>query len=466
MTKVLLFGMDGAEPSLIFGAWLDDLPNIKKLMDNGCHARMTSTIPPNTIVAWNAMMSGRDTSQLGIFSYTFTDENGDKKLVSSQNLQCELIWKHLERHGKRGVSLFVPLSYPVQEINGSIISGFLTPGVESYCAHPPELLAKVRQVENPDVFFDVTAGLANHKKLDPQEMIDRVYEMTRQQLILLKDVLQNENWDFFMSVMLGTDRLQHMIWKHFDETHRDHIPNSPHKNAIKEYFIYLDGELGKILEMIPENTVVIVASDHGMVKQDGKINLNNWLIDEGYMVLKPDIDKTVRQRFNEKFVDMEKSVAWGGGAYNGRVFINKKVAGEKADEIRDEIAAKLKAIPDDTGKPLETYIYKAEEIYQDTSSPNCPDLTIYFDDLRWASNPDLGVEGLYSWKTAVGADSAGHSRQGCFIISGPGIATKGKMDDVIIRQVSPTVCKILNIPIPEDVTVEPLDVFENSEVTE
>ena len=98
--------------------------------------------------------------------------------------------------------------------------------------------------------------------------------------------------------------------------------------------------------------------------------------------------------------------------------------------MRDEIINGLKQITDDKGKKLKTDVYKAEEIYVDASNPECPDLTVYFDELRWASNPDFGVKGLYSWQTAVGADSAGHSKQGSFVIAGPGIEPKGKINDI------------------------------------
>lgn len=462
MTKVLLFGMDGAEPSLVFERWLPDLPNIRNLMNKGSYARMTSTIPPNTIVAWNSMISGRDTSELGIFSYTTTAPNGEKRLVNSRDIRCPLMWQHLSKYNKRGISLFVPLSFPVQPLNGCMISCFLTPGIESDCAFPPQLKEKIKAIaDEPELFFDVTAGLANHKTLDPAMMVRRVYKMTEMQLKIAKDLLQHEPWDFYMMVMLGTDRLQHMLWKYSDETHRDHVPHAAFKSAIKDYYIYLDQELGKIMNMIDNDTVVIVASDHGMVKQEGKINLNNWLIQEGYLVLKAGIDTTQRQRFSQDFVDMDKTLAYGGGAYNGRIFINKKKAGAQYQHLREELIHKIKALPDDRGRALQTYVYKAEDIYKDTTSIDCPDLTIYFDDLRWASNPDLGMPGIYSWKTAIGADSAGHSRQGCFIIGGPGIKNQGKMSDIRIEQVAPTIMKIINIPFPADLSlaVKPLDVM-------
>ena len=96
------------------------------------------------------------------------------------------------------------------------------------------------------------------------------------------------------------------------------------------------------------------------------------------------------------------------------------------EEIREKLVTEIKEIPDDKGKPLKTEVYKAEDLYQNPNHPECPDLTVYFDELRWASNPDFGIPGLYSWQTAVGADSAGHSKQGCFVMAGKNIPKKGR----------------------------------------
>jgi len=457
MTKVFLFGIDGAPPELIFDKWNESLPNIKKLMQSGTYAKMNSAIPPSTIVAWNSMISGRDTSEIGVFSYTKKGVDGQTRLVDSKDIKCKLIWDYLSENGKKGVSLFVPLSYPVKPIDGGVVvSGFLTPGVDSNCTYPEDIKEKIKSMSEPETFFDVSVGLAGHKGLEVGPLIEKTYKMTDMQLDLVDDLAENQEWDFFMSVMIGSDRLQHMIWRHFDETHRRFIPDSEHKDALKNYYIYLDKKLGELLEKYPD-AVFIVASDHGMIKQEGKININNWLIDNGYMVLKDDVNLSKKTRFKTDFVDMEKSIAYGGGAYNARVYINKEkitADGLNYEKILNEISKKIKEIPDDKGNKINTQIYVANEIYGSCSDPGCPDLTIYFDNLRWASNPDLGQDGLYSWETAVGADSAGHSRQGCFIISGDGIKNSGLIDDIDIRQVMPTVLEQLGIEKPSDIKVE------------
>lgn len=428
MSKVFLFGIDGAPPELLFDKWLQDLPNIKALVSKGCRAKLNSTIPPITIGAWNAMLTGKELSELDIFGYSYKSSTGETKIVDSSFIKTPHLWDYLACENKKAVALYVPLSYPVHSMNGIMVSDFLTPGISSDCAYPESIKDKIRALGNTDCFFDVSVGLAGHKGLQADVLIEKTYEMTRMQLALANDLVGTE-WDAFVMVLIGSDRLQHMLWNRED--------------VLKEYYVYLDAELGKIISKLDDDTTVIVASDHGMVKQEGKININNWLMQEGYLVLKDGVPSK-KTRFSTALVDMKKSVAYGSGAYHARVFINKEVAGKDYDVIRSDIIRKLKMIPSDTGKPLNTFVYKKEDIYQVTTSPECPDLTIYFDDLRWASNPDLGQEGIYSWETAMGADAAGHSRQGCFIISGKGIRHED-LGEIDIRQVAPTILKALKM---------------------
>jgi predicted AlkP superfamily phosphohydrolase/phosphomutase len=458
MPKVFVFGIDGAPPELVFDKWLANLPNIRGLMEKGLYANMNSAIPPSTIVAWNSMLSGKDTSEIGVFSYTYTDKEGNARLVSSRNIKCRLLWDIIGEQDKRSIALYVPLSYPVRQINGCMVSGFLTPSIESDCAYPSRIKEKIKKLGNTEIFFDVAVGLAGHKGLEIEALLKRTYEMTEMQVALLKELIQEEEWDFFVSVMIGTDRLQHMLWRHFDEKHRRFIQNSKYKNALRDYYAYLDKKLGEIMKMLDDDTVVLVVSDHGMVRQEGKININNWLMKEGYLVLKEGVNLSEKKRFSKGLVDMRRTLAYGSGAYNARIYINREKAGENYERIRNELARKLKNIPDDKGRKMETRVYVAEEIYKDASSPECPDLIVYFDDLKWASNPDLGQEGLYSWESAVGADSAGHSRQGCFIISGKGIRNRGKIADVGIEQVAPTILKLLGLQIPQDIEAKPIEV--------
>lgn len=465
MSKVFVFGIDGAPPDLIFKEWLDELPTIKSLMENGVYGKLNSTIPPSTITAWSSMMSGRDTSEIGVFSFTYKDEKGETKIVDSGRVRCKRLWDILSEQDKRSIVLYVPLTYPVKPIKGTMVGDFLSLGIDKQSVYPVFWAEKIKKMEKPELFFDVAVGLARYKAIELPELLDNVYCMTRMQLSLAKDLLINESWDFFVSVMIGTDRLQHMFWRHFDPSHRRYLPDSPYKDSLKKYYIYLDQQLGEMIKLLPEGTSVVVVSDHGFVKQEGKVNLNYWLMQKGYLVLKEEFKEEAlrnKTRFKFEMVDWLKSRAYGAGAYNGRLFLNKELLGQEYNSFREKLVRELKEIPDDSGKKMMTKVYRKEEIYKQPEHSECPDLTIYFDELRWASDPNLGPDGLYSWESAVGADNAGHSQQGIFIMAGEKIKKKGGLPNIDIRQVTPTILKLMGVETPKDIEIKPVSFDQDS----
>lgn len=450
--KVFVFGIDGATPDLVFGKWRKDLPVMNRLMGTGVYARSKSSVPPISIAAWGSLFSGKDPSELGVFGYNYKKPNGEMDIITSKQVREQRVWDILGKRKKRSTVLYVPLTFPVKKLNGAMVSDFLTPSVDSACAYPLSLRAKIKKMPRPDLFFDVAVGLAGHKGMDPGDLIKKTYIMSDMQLALAKELL-SKSWDLFAMVMLGSDRLQHMLWNHFDETHPRYVRNSKYKNALKEYYMYLDRHLGEMIKRLPADTTVFIASDHGMVPQYGKISINNWLMREGYLILKPEYEGAINKktRFGTKMVDMKKSTAWGSGAYHARIFINKKLVGKDYDKFRNKLVQKIKQILDDKGRKIKTEVFVSEKIYRNPKHPECPDLTVYFDDLRWASNPDFGGKGIYAYESAAGADSAGHSREGLMIAAGSAVSKRGDIGTIDIRQATPTILKYLGVKTPKDI---------------
>ncbi|HMR66377.1 MAG TPA: alkaline phosphatase family protein, partial [Anaerolineae bacterium] len=67
--KVLIIGLDCAEPSLLFDRWRDDLPTFRQLMTQGGYGPLTSCIPCITVPAWSSMLSSKDPGVLGIYGF-------------------------------------------------------------------------------------------------------------------------------------------------------------------------------------------------------------------------------------------------------------------------------------------------------------------------------------------------------------------------------------------------------------
>src|ERR671935_18864 len=87
------------------------------------------------------------------------------------------------------------------------------------------------------------------------------------------------------------------------------IPPAFPPRPIRDYYRYVDGLLGGILEHVDERTTLLVASDHGAKKMEGGICLNEWLIERGYLVLKQ--RPTSVTPFSKLDVDWARTVAWG-----------------------------------------------------------------------------------------------------------------------------------------------------------
>ena len=454
--KVFILGIDGAPPQLIFGEWLEHLPNLKGMLPNSFYGKMNSTIPPSTIVAWNSMLTGKDPSFFDVYSYTFKDEENKTQLTNSKNVKEARLWKLLEKEGKRSIVLNVPLTYPVEDLNGIMISDFLTPEFNEQSVYPAKLRQEIKEKYGKDYIFDVGVGLAGYKQFDTEQMIQKVYEMTEMQLDVAFNLIKKEKWDFCMAVLIGSDRMQHTMWRWFDKTHRKYPGKNQYQNAVRDYYVYLDKKIGELKEQLGEDAYFIIASDHGFDKMEGRINLNDWLIKEGYLVLKEKPASPQKLDFSK--VDWAKTKAYSIGAYFGRIYFNRKARDsvngilkeEEVPMLQQEIIRKLALLKNDREEKIDHRFYLPQEVYAGPYLKESPDLYVYFDNLRWGVNNDVGNYGFYSQETTKGSDDAGHAPVGLFLLHHSSLSGKD-LGVIDIIDVLPTIYKLYNLEVPADV---------------
>src|SRR5213076_1424729 len=119
---------------------------------------------------------------------------------------------------------------------------------------------------------------------------------------------------------IGLGRMHHGFWNYFDPKHVQFEPGNPYQNAIPEYYLKLDEQIGRVLELLNNDTIVLVVSDHGAQRLDGGVAINEWLIREGLLVLN-EYPKTLTP-FEELNVNWSKTKVWSEGGYYARVFFN------------------------------------------------------------------------------------------------------------------------------------------------
>lgn len=315
-----------------------------------------------------------------------------------------------------------------------------------------------------------TLGLAedswavNEKALIDERFIEQCLELDNEREKMFFDSLEKVPCGLNVCVFDGTDRLQHMFWRDLDEGHPARNESSLGRNVIEELYQRMDILVGKTTEKCNgDGSVLMIISDHGFNSFRYGVDLNRWLEENGYLVLK-DNNRT------DKYlaaVDWSKTRAFAIGL--GGIFLNIKgreaqgivESGAEADNLRREIARKLPGLLDsERGKQKAIKdVYISLEIYKGPYKENAPDLLVGF-------NPGYRV----SWETAVGqvteevfhnntkAWSGDHCIDASFV---PGVLfCNRKIDDEQPRlmDIGPTVLNLFGVEVPKYMDGRPLTV--------
>jgi predicted AlkP superfamily phosphohydrolase/phosphomutase len=451
--RVLVIGLDCMTPQFLFDQCLDQLPTIKRLVESSIHGPLKSCIPPITVPAWACMTTSKNPGQLGIYGFRnrFDRSYDGLTIATSQEIQEDRIWDTLSQAGKTAIIVGVPQTYPPKPINGHMITSILTPNTGCQYTHPPELREEVESLVG-EYIFDVE----NFRTDDKEHLLKQIYQMTQKRFTVTKHLLKTKPWDFFMMVEIGPDRIHHAFWKYSDPEHRKHEPGSPYKNAILDYYKYLDQEIGALLSLIDDPTITIIVSDHGAQAMEGGVCINEWLIQEGYLTLlekPPGIVSLAKAK-----IDWPRTVCWGEGGYYSRIFFNVKgrepqgvISPHNYQEVRSEIAQKLKAMCDEKGTPLGNRVFKPEEVYP-VANGIPPELIVYFGNLKWRSVGSIGYGTTLTFENDIGPDDANHAEHGVCIIHdplNPVSSSPETKEDLNILDISPTILNLMGLKVPE-----------------
>lgn len=450
--KVLIIGLDAAAPEFIFDKFKTKLPNLEYLINNGIYGKLKSTNPPITIPAWMSMCTGRSPAQLGLYGFRARVNNSYKEfqIATSGDINQPALWDVIAKKDKKSILVSVPPSYPPKPINGNSISCFITPDTKRDYTYPAKLKYEIEK-RFGEFIFDVEFRTDKRDKL-----LREAYDMTNQHFDVIEYLLKEKPWEFFIFVEIGVDRVQHAFWKYFDTQHHLYEPGNEYENTILEYYEFLDGRIGKLLELIDRNTLVIVASDHGAKRMKGAFCINEWLIEEGFLVLNE--YPTQISDFEKVDVNWSKTKAWGWGGYYVRIFVNVKGREEEGvipkdnyESFRDLLKEKIKKIRGPKQEEWNTLVYKPEELFSNPQG-QIPDLMVYLDNLYWRSAGTIGHKKLYLSENDKGPDDAVHDWDGIYILYNQNFEIKNRFLNADILDIFPTVLKYMEVDIPDEIS--------------
>jgi len=450
--KLLIIGLDCAEPELVFERWADSLPTLRGLMERGVYGRLRSTLPPITVPAWTAMMTSQDPGMLGFYGFRNRKSYGyeDLYLANAQHVKAKTIWNHLSRHRRRSLVVGVPQTYPPKPLNGVMVADFLTPDKSAQYTYPPELRETLDRAAGGNYIIDVE----DFRTHDKERLLDAIYKMTRARFRAFRHLLAKDDFDFAIVVEMGPDRMHHGFWRYFDNAHRLYEPGNRYEHVIRDYYCELDEEVSRTIEAAGPDTSVMVVSDHGAKRMVGAICINEWLQQEGYLSLK---NKPAQQTpMTLEMIDWKHTKAWGEGGYYCRLFMNVEgrepngiVPQADYERLRDEMRQKLEAMTDEEGRCINTRVFKPEKVYRDCKNIP-PDLIVYLGNLDWRSAGSVGVGSVHIYENDTGPDDANHTEEGIFIWDAPSELGVKCRNLYSIYDIAPTILHYFGVEVPEE----------------
>ena len=452
--RVAVIGLDCATPQLLFDDLHAEVPTIAQLMERGMYGDLASITPPITVPAWACAMTGKTPGQLGIYGFRNRKDvsYGRLSIATSGSVHEPAVWDALGERGMRSVLIGVPPSFPPPtSFPGWRVGCFLTPPSAEKWAYPQDLEVEIDEELGGAgrYIFDIP----NFRMAGFDVTLDQVFKMTERRFQVARRLIRNKPWDFFMMCDIAPDRLHHVFWQYYDPQHPLYEPGNKFETVFQEYYRALDRELASLVELIPEDAVTIVMSDHGARPMMGGLCFNDWLAQEGYLTLADPLSGVTPMK--EANVDWNRTVAWGDGGYYGRLFLNVKgrepqgiVEPARYEEVRDELIAKLEAMPGPDGEPLGTTVMKPQDVYPEVKGV-APDLIVYFGDLAWRSVGSIGNPSLFTYENDTGPDGANHDRDGVFVMTGAPGQPAGRVDGLRLVDVGPTILSMYGIDAPE-----------------
>jgi predicted AlkP superfamily phosphohydrolase/phosphomutase len=232
-----------------------------------------------------------------------------------------------------------------------------------------------------------TLGLAedtwalNEHVLDDDAFLAQAYGNHEDRERMLFDALDKTKQGLCTCVFDTTDRVQHMFWRYLEEDHpaaRD-VPHSQHPPVIQDLYERMDRLIGRVMNKIDDDTLLMVISDHGFKSFARCMNLNAWLHQNGYLTLKN--GKTESGDWFED-VDWSRTRAYTMGL-NG-LYLNIEgrekqgiVAAAAAEALKDELQKKLNGLVDPaSGTVGITGVFIADDVYRGPYTENSPDLIV------------------------------------------------------------------------------------------
>ena len=252
----------------------------------------------------------------------------------------------------------------------------------------------------------------NEGRMDEKTFMDDLYRAFDDRAQVILDRLTHRKWDLLVGVIESTDRVQHMMYRLIDPAHPMYDAALAEKfgDSILRVYRRADQFVGQVMELLEPNTTVLIVSDHGFHSWRKAVNLNTWLVQQGYMTLHGQAPR--EKKLDDLFgggeffenVDWSRTRAYAMGL--GQIYFNLRgreghgivSPGPEYTALADELSVKLRRdlVDPETRQPIVRAVYKRDDVYSGEYLGEASDLQVGFED---------GYR--VSWQTTLGGAPPG-----------------------------------------------------------
>jgi predicted AlkP superfamily phosphohydrolase/phosphomutase len=491
MTHTAIIGLDGATFRLI-DEYRESLPTLDRLISDGYSSELLSTQPPITSVAWPAFATGQNPANYGVFDFMDRDLDAMNFYINDvRKKEFDFFWEYLDED--IGIAS-VPM-IPYHANGGFFVQGSLARINSERVTRPPELNDRIPDEYEYHIDWEE----------DNADILDQTLARIESREQLFCDLVSEYDLPLYFLMFSAIDHIQHHFWAYEDEDHPGYT-DSEFSDTMRKVYERVDTALERILHALPNDTNVILASDHGFCRRSVDVNINAVLQQEEYLTYSDDsgtkaantlhtikdiinnsplyrlVPEQVKQTAKSQLPsrnDLDNVIEWpetraysfGAG---GNVYLN--VAGREAagtvpisayEQAREEIATCFESLREDrAGERVIRNIRFKEEVYSGTDIERAPDILLeptegYYLTAKFGST-------IFSERTNPMPNSGQHEPEGIFVASGPDVRSTERGDPHHITDVAPTIFRLHGYDVPETMDGTPMseclrtDVDDNS----
>lgn len=357
--RIIIIGLDGVPFGLLKDlAERGIMPNTRAIISQGIFRSMQSSIPEVSSVAWSSIITGKNPAEHAIFGFTELRPNSyELRFPNFSDLQADPFWNLVQ--GK-SIVFNVPSTYPVKEMNGVHISGFVSVDL-SKSIFPKTLLPTF---EKMNYRLDVDSTLA-HKSMDL--FLSDLDKTLQARIQAYRYLWSNHSWRIFMFVFTSTDRLMHFLWDAYEDEkhiyHRDFV----------DHFQKIDTVIGEVFSRTSDHDLFMMFSDHGFEGLKYEVYINYLLRKEGFL--------TLQNEKEPEFTDITSSTK-AFALDPARIYVNLKGSYPRGgvnladkDTILQDLIALFSSLKIDNKKVI-NHVYRKEDVYWGPFMGSAPDLVL------------------------------------------------------------------------------------------